>query len=173
MPTANQNPFSVGSVIYNTEIKVHIIYLTKLIHFLVILISPLSFQIVDHETRQILEPGKIGEICIRSEGNFKTYIGNDEAAKDTLVDGWVCTGDLGYYSEDKQLYITTRVKEIIKFENSQVSRYCFYHRLLIYIPLIINYSFTKLKMILTFYHLRKLEKLLRCLSCLCLCSISF
>ncbi|KAL0280382.1 UNVERIFIED_CONTAM: hypothetical protein PYX00_001685 [Menopon gallinae] len=98
MPASKHNPFSVGRIIYNTDVK-----------------------IVDYETREILGPDQIGEICIRSKGIFKTYIGKEEAVKDVVVDGWVSTGDLGYYSQDKQLFITTRIKEIMKHDNSQIS----------------------------------------------------
>ena len=50
---------------------------------------------------------------------MKGYIGNDAATKDAIRDGWMQTGDIGYYDEDKQFYIVDRIKELIKYKGSQ------------------------------------------------------
>ncbi|PRZ41368.1 long-chain acyl-CoA synthetase [Antricoccus suffuscus] len=54
-----------------------------------------------------------GEIIISGEHVFSGYWGNEEATKETLIDGWLHTGDLGSIDEDGYVSITGRKKEII------------------------------------------------------------
>jgi long-chain acyl-CoA synthetase len=54
-----------------------------------------------------------GEVLLRGPNIFKEYYKNPEATSDTLVDGWLHTGDLGSLDEDGFLYITGRKKDII------------------------------------------------------------
>jgi long-chain acyl-CoA synthetase len=54
-----------------------------------------------------------GEVLLRGPNIFKEYFKNPEATGDTLVDGWLHTGDLGSLDEDGFLYITGRKKDII------------------------------------------------------------
>jgi long-chain acyl-CoA synthetase len=54
-----------------------------------------------------------GEVLLRGPNIFKEYYKNPEATQDTLVDGWLHTGDLGSVDEDGFLYITGRKKDII------------------------------------------------------------
>ena len=54
-----------------------------------------------------------GEILMRGPHIFAGYWRNDEATAETLVDGWLQTGDLGAMSEDGYVTITGRKKDII------------------------------------------------------------
>jgi long-chain acyl-CoA synthetase len=54
-----------------------------------------------------------GEVLLRGPNIFKEYYKNPQATSDTLVDGWLHTGDLGNLDEDGFLYITGRKKDII------------------------------------------------------------
>jgi long-chain acyl-CoA synthetase len=54
-----------------------------------------------------------GEVLLSGPNIFKEYYKNAEATNDTLVDGWLHTGDLGSLDEDGFLYITGRKKDII------------------------------------------------------------
>jgi len=54
-----------------------------------------------------------GEILTRSEGTFKGYFKNLEATKETIIDGWLHTGDIGHIDEFGHLWITDRKKDII------------------------------------------------------------
>jgi len=54
-----------------------------------------------------------GEILVRGRNVFKGYFKEPEATRETLVDGWLCSGDLGEISPDGFLSITGRKKEII------------------------------------------------------------
>jgi long-chain acyl-CoA synthetase len=54
-----------------------------------------------------------GEILVKGANIFRGYYKNDEATKDTIVDDWLHTGDIGKIDEDGFVYITGRKKDII------------------------------------------------------------
>ncbi|HVP42613.1 MAG TPA: AMP-binding protein [Terriglobales bacterium] len=54
-----------------------------------------------------------GEICIRSRLVMKGYWNRPDATAQAIRDGWLHTGDLGYFDEQNNLHITGRQKEVI------------------------------------------------------------
>lgn len=59
-------------------------------------------------------PNEVGEIWIRSPGNFRGYLNLPEETEKALTpDGWFKTGDLGKIDEDGFVYIVDRLKELI------------------------------------------------------------
>jgi acyl-coenzyme A synthetase/AMP-(fatty) acid ligase len=70
--------------------------------------------IVD-ESGNVLATGQTGEIVVRGPNVFPGYLGDPEAnAAAFLPGGWFRTGDLGSLDEDGYLYVTGRLKEMIK-----------------------------------------------------------
>lgn len=68
-----------------------------------------------------LGPNERGEILIRGTHIMKKYFNNDKATNESIVNGWFRTGDIGYYDENNQFYITDRLKELIKVKGFQVA----------------------------------------------------
>ncbi|XP_055700491.1 uncharacterized protein LOC129800247 [Phlebotomus papatasi] len=77
--------------------------------------------VVDEEGRK-LGPGEQGEICFKTPYSLFEYMGNPEATA-ALRDseGYLHTGDLGYYDEDGYLRIVGRCKDVIKYFMDHVS----------------------------------------------------
>ena len=67
---------------------------------------------IDEEGRD-LAPHETGELCIWGVMNFSEYWNNPEASSDTLVNGWVHTGDIGHLDEEGYVFITDRKKDIV------------------------------------------------------------
>ncbi len=59
-----------------------------------------------------------GEIMYKSDGTFMGYFKNDEATRETKTeDGWVHTGDAGFFDADGQLKIIDRAKDVGKLKS--------------------------------------------------------
>src|SRR5918998_5894509 len=54
-----------------------------------------------------------GEILLKGANIFQGYYKNEEASAETLADGWLHTGDLGYVDSDGYLFINGRKKDIL------------------------------------------------------------
>ena len=54
-----------------------------------------------------------GEILCRAIGQFDGYLNQPEKTAETIIDGWVHTGDVGELDEEGNLTITDRLKDII------------------------------------------------------------
>ncbi|ENN82441.1 hypothetical protein YQE_01186, partial [Dendroctonus ponderosae] len=91
---------SVGQVLPNTEVK-----LVKL----------------DDKTATPLGLREQGEVLVKGPQVMKGYHNNPEATKNALHEGWFKTGDLAYYDANGMLFITDRVKELIKVRRYQVA----------------------------------------------------
>ena len=57
--------------------------------------------------------GERGEIVIQGENVMKGYFKNKKASEEVLRDGWLWTGDLGYYDSDGYLVVTGRAKALL------------------------------------------------------------
>ena len=60
-----------------------------------------------------LPAGELGEVCVRGTPVIKGYLNRPEATAETIVDGWLHTGDIGYFDEDGFLYLVDRAKDMI------------------------------------------------------------
>jgi 4-coumarate--CoA ligase len=81
-----------------------------------------ELKIVDINTGQSLGPNVDGEICVRGPKMFSGYLNNIEATKEAIdSDGWLHTGDIGHYDQNERIFITDRLKEMIKFGTFPIS----------------------------------------------------
>lgn len=61
---------------------------------------------------EVLAEGKLGAVQAKGPGIFAGYFRDEEATRESFVDGWLKTGDLGFI-RDGELYITGRAKEVL------------------------------------------------------------
>ena len=79
-------------------------------------------RIVDPETLQDLPAGTDGELWVRGPQVMKGYLNNPGATAETIVEGgWLRTGDIAHFDADGYLFITDRLKELIKVKGFQVA----------------------------------------------------
>lgn len=84
-----QKPKSVGPAIPGVEVK-----------------------IVDEDMVE-LSYGEIGEIIVKGDNVMQGYLNRPEATAETIVNGWLKTGDLGYMDKEGFIYIVDRKKDLI------------------------------------------------------------
>jgi acyl-CoA synthetase (AMP-forming)/AMP-acid ligase II len=86
------------------------------------LVGSTEARVVDIETGEDCEVGKAGEIWARGPQVGMGYLDNPEATKSTFdKDGFLHTGDIGYFDHEGMLAITDRLKEIIKVKGVGVA----------------------------------------------------
>jgi long-chain acyl-CoA synthetase len=66
-----------------------------------------------NENMEELPRGEIGDIIVRGENIMQGYLGRPEATAETIVNGWLLTGDMGYMDEEGFLFIVDRKKDLI------------------------------------------------------------
>ncbi len=77
-----------------------------------VLVKPLDLKILDADGKE-MPVGEKGEIVIKGENVMAGYWKNPEASADTVRDGWLYTGDLGYMGKDGLLYVLGRFKSLL------------------------------------------------------------
>ncbi|XP_063831315.1 uncharacterized protein LOC135080576 isoform X2 [Ostrinia nubilalis] len=78
-------------------------------------------KVVDLETGKTLGARQNGEICLKGPLVMKGYAGNEAATREMMDgDGYLKTGDIGYYDEDGCFFVVDRLKELIKYKGHQV-----------------------------------------------------
>ncbi len=70
-------------------------------------------RIVDDDDREV-PVGDVGEIIVSGPNVFRGYFNNPDATSQGLRDGWLHTGDLGRFDDDRALYFVDRKKDMIK-----------------------------------------------------------
>ncbi len=72
----------------------------------------LEVQIFDDKMNQ-LPTGEVGEICFRGPNLIRGYWNNPEATEETIVGGWLRSGDLGRLDEEGFIFIEDRAKDMV------------------------------------------------------------
>ncbi|KAL7645320.1 UNVERIFIED_CONTAM: hypothetical protein RMT77_003706 [Armadillidium vulgare] len=85
------------------------------------LMSNSEAKVISSETGETLGPNQTGEICLRTPSIMKGYLNNIKATNEMIRNGWVHTGDIGYYDEKEFFHIIDRTKDLIKYQGLQVS----------------------------------------------------
>lgn len=57
--------------------------------------------------------GEKGEVCIKGDNQMLSYLNNPDATQETIHDGWLQTGDIGYIDEQGFLFVVDRKKDMI------------------------------------------------------------
>ncbi len=85
------------------------------------LLPNMTAKYIDEEGKE-LPLGKDGEICLKGPNVFKGYLNQPGLTASSFTeDGFFKTGDIGHEDEHGHLFITDRVKELIKYKGFQVA----------------------------------------------------
>ena len=69
-------------------------------------------KIVDDDLNPVA-PGTPGELMIKGPGIMKEYYGNPEATSEAIINGWLRTGDIAKYDDDRFIWLVDRKKDVI------------------------------------------------------------
>ena len=74
-----------------------------------------QLKVIDLTTGKSLGPDIDGEICVKGSKMFSGYLNNESETKATIdSEGWLHTGDIGHYDQNERIFITDRIKNVIK-----------------------------------------------------------
>ncbi|WP_268869632.1 AMP-binding protein [Liquorilactobacillus vini] len=73
--------------------------------------------LIDNRPRNL--SGQIGEVLLKGKNVIISYADRDP--NQDFIDGWLKTGDLGYFAADGYLYLTGRSKELINYGGHKIS----------------------------------------------------
>lgn len=78
-------------------------------------------KVWDPDTNRNLGPDQPGELCFKGPMTMKGYVKDPENTKNAFdEEGFLHTGDIGYYDEEGFFYIIDRSKDLIKYKGFQV-----------------------------------------------------
>ena len=64
-------------------------------------------------TGETLPAGEIGELVVRGAPVIRGYLNREDATAESIVDGWLHTGDIAYIDEDGFIYLVDRAKDMV------------------------------------------------------------
>ena len=71
-----------------------------------------EMKIVDEEMSEV-HRGTIGDIIVKGDNVMQGYLNRPTATEETIINGWLLTGDLGYMDDEGFLFIVDRRKDLI------------------------------------------------------------
>ena len=75
--------------------------------------SPIFEVRIVNEAGEDVPVGERGEVLMKSAQVIKGYLNRPDATAETIVDGWLHSGDIGYLDQDGFLYIVDRAKDMV------------------------------------------------------------
>ena len=73
-----------------------------------------QIRVVDEQGRDVPQDGKTaGQIVVRGEQNMTGYLNQPELTAQTLRDGWMWTGDMATWDDERYIFIVDRAKDMI------------------------------------------------------------
>ena len=69
-------------------------------------------KIVDENGDEV-EQGEVGELCVKGPGLMTCYYNDPEATAETLIDGWLHTGDMAQQDDEGFYWLVDRKKDVI------------------------------------------------------------
>ncbi|MGD6741826.1 AMP-binding protein [Streptomyces sp. BH106] len=78
-------------------------------------------RLVDVTTGRDADGAAAGELWVRGPQVMAGYLGNRAATEETLVDGWLRTGDIARVDAKGNFYVVDRLKELIKYKGYQIA----------------------------------------------------
>jgi long-chain acyl-CoA synthetase len=75
-------------------------------------VPTVELRVTDPEGR-VLGAGEVGEIWFRGPNLIRGYWGKPEATAETIVDGWLRSGDIGRIDEEGFVYVEDRAKDMV------------------------------------------------------------
>ncbi len=71
-----------------------------------------EMKIVDGDINEV-DYGMIGDIIVRGDNVMQGYLNRPTATEETILNGWLLTGDMGYMDDEGFLFIVDRKKDLI------------------------------------------------------------
>ncbi len=99
-------------------------FMTSKVESIGVALPGTNFKIVDVDdtSKVITEPGKQGELIVKQAFDYILYFNDPKKTKESLTaDGFYKTGDMAYFDEDFNVYISSRIKDVIKFRGFSIS----------------------------------------------------
>lgn len=69
-------------------------------------------KIVDEELNEV-HRGAIGDIIVKGDNVMQGYLNRPTATEETIINGWLLTGDVGYMDDEGFIFIVDRKKDLI------------------------------------------------------------
>jgi long-chain acyl-CoA synthetase len=74
---------------------------------------PMEVEIRDPSTFEVLPVGERGEIWFKGSNLIRGYWNRPDATAETIVDGWLRTGDIGHLDDEGLVYVDDRLKDMV------------------------------------------------------------
>lgn len=88
-----------------------------------ILRSGVYAKVVNIESGEVVGRNTPGELLFKGPGLMKGYVGDVESTRCSFdKNGWLHSGDVGFYDEHNEWFIVDRLKELIKYKGFQVTK---------------------------------------------------